>query len=60
MLACPTFPGISPERDERDANRTVAPLRPAADARVIDSTSLTPEEVIARILQWLEAAGVEE
>jgi cytidylate kinase len=46
-------------RDERDANRPVAPLRPAADARVIDSTSLTPEEVIARILSWLEAAGIE-
>jgi hypothetical protein len=25
---------------------------------VIDSTSLTPEEVIARILEWLEDAGV--
>jgi cytidylate kinase len=46
------------QRDARDANRPVAPLRPALDARVIDSTSLTPEEVIARILQWLEAAGI--
>jgi cytidylate kinase len=47
------------QRDARDANRTVAPLRPAPDARVIDSTSLTPEEVIASILEWLGAAGVE-
>jgi len=47
------------QRDARDANRSVAPLRPAPDARVIDSTSLTPEEVIASILDWLEAAGVE-
>jgi cytidylate kinase len=46
------------QRDARDANRPVAPLRPAPDARVIDSTSLTPEEVIARILEWLEAAGM--
>jgi cytidylate kinase len=46
------------QRDARDANRPVAPLRPARDARVIDSTSLTPEEVIARILEWLEAAGM--
>ena len=46
------------QRDARDANRTVAPLRPAPDARVIDSTSLTPKEVVARILEWLEAAGV--
>jgi CMP/dCMP kinase len=46
------------QRDARDANRLVAPLRPAPDARVIDSTSLAPKEVVARILEWLEAAGV--
>jgi len=46
------------QRDARDASRSVAPLKPAPDARTIDSTDLTPEEVIARILQWLEAAGV--
>jgi cytidylate kinase len=45
-------------RDKRDANRSVAPLRPADDARLLDSTSLAPEEVIARIMTWLEAAGV--
>ena len=44
------------QRDARDANRTVAPLKPAPDARVIDSTSLTPKEVVTRILQWLEEA----
>jgi len=46
------------QRDARDASRPIAPLRPAPDARTIDSTDLSPEEVIARILQWLEAAGV--
>jgi cytidylate kinase len=46
------------QRDARDASRPVAPLRPAPDARTIDSTDLTPEEVVARILQWLEAAGI--
>jgi cytidylate kinase len=46
------------QRDARDANRTVAPFRPAPDAQVIDSTSLTPEEVVARILHWLERVGV--
>lgn len=46
------------QRDARDASRSVAPLRPAPDARTIDSTDLTPEEVIARILEWLEAAGI--
>jgi cytidylate kinase len=46
------------QRDARDANRTVAPFKPAPDARVIDSTSLTPEEVVAHILQWLERVGI--
>jgi CMP/dCMP kinase len=46
------------QRDARDANRTVAPFRAAADAHVIDSTSLTPEEVVAHILQRLERVGV--
>ena len=46
------------QRDARDANRTVAPFKPAPDAHVIDSTSLTPEEVVAHILQRLEHVGV--
>ena len=46
------------QRDARDANRTVAPFKAAPDAQVIDSTSLTPEEVVAHILQWLERVGV--
>ncbi len=36
------------ERDERDRNRADSPLRPAADAIIIDSTELTLEEVIAK------------
>jgi len=38
------------ERDAQDSSRELAPLRPAADARVIDSTGLTPEEVVERML----------
>ena len=37
-------------RDERDTNRAVAPLRPAADALVIDSTALTISEVRDQIM----------
>jgi cytidylate kinase len=37
------------ERDERDRNRANSPLHPAADAIVIDSTSLTLDQVLARI-----------
>ena len=38
------------ERDERDSNREYAPLRQADDAVLIDSSDLTIEEVIERIL----------
>jgi cytidylate kinase len=37
-------------RDERDMNRDVAPLRPADDALVVDSTTLSVIEVVDRIL----------
>lgn len=37
------------ERDERDRNRAQSPLRPAPDAIVIDSTSLTLDQVLDRI-----------
>lgn len=37
------------ERDERDRNRANSPLRPAQDAILIDSTSLTLDQVLARI-----------
>ncbi len=39
------------ERDERDSNRPIAPLRPAADALIIDSSQMTPEQVLKLILQ---------
>ncbi|SKA71103.1 cytidylate kinase [Thiothrix eikelboomii] len=39
------------ERDERDSNRPIAPLRPADDALIIDSSQLSPEEVLSLILQ---------
>jgi cytidylate kinase len=34
------------ERDARDAGRDVAPMRPAADAVIVDSSSQTLEEVV--------------
>ena len=39
------------ERDARDAERTVSPLKPAADAVVLDTTSSTIEEVCDRVMQ---------
>jgi len=43
------------ERDERDTNRPVAPLKPAGDALVIDSTTLSIDEVVAEVLARLAA-----
>ena len=42
------------ERDRRDSERSVAPLRPAEDARVLDSSGLSIEEVVATVLDWAE------
>jgi cytidylate kinase len=39
------------ERDARDANRKVAPLVPAPDSQVLDSSALSIEEVADRILK---------
>ena len=36
-------------RDERDTQRAVAPLKPAADAIQLDSTELSIEQVLERI-----------
>jgi cytidylate kinase len=38
------------ERDARDRGRAVAPLKPAADALIIDSTQMTIEEVLQMIM----------
>ena len=38
------------ERDHKDSTRAVAPLRPAADAHVIDSTGLVIQEVVEQVL----------
>lgn len=39
-------------RDERDQNRAVAPLVPAEDALFIDSTDMTIDGVVAKILAY--------
>ncbi|MGO0122432.1 (d)CMP kinase [Desulfothermobacter acidiphilus] len=42
------------QRDHQDAEREVAPLQVASDALVIDTTSLSPDEVVEVILRHLE------
>jgi CMP/dCMP kinase len=39
------------ERDLRDSTRSVAPLRPASDAFVIDSTGVPVEAVVERVIE---------
>ena len=42
-------------RDERDRNRAVAPLKPAEDALVLDSTALSIDEVVKQALDYIRA-----
>jgi cytidylate kinase len=42
-------------RDQRDRSRAIAPLIPAADATVIDSSALTVEQVIDRMMGKIAA-----
>jgi cytidylate kinase len=42
------------KRDERDASRKHSPLKPAEDALIIDTTCLTIDEVIARVMALIE------
>jgi CMP/dCMP kinase len=45
------------ERDRRDANRAHSPLRPAADALLVDTTSESVEAVVARVRALIAARG---
>lgn len=42
------------KRDIQDMNRRLAPLKPANDARVIDTTYLSPQQVVERIIHELK------
>ncbi|KLD61886.1 (d)CMP kinase [Dyella japonica] len=42
-------------RDERDASRTVAPLKPAADAVFIDTTGMGIDVVVAKVLAVVQS-----
>ena len=46
------------ERDARDGSRAVAPLVPAADAAVVDTTELTIDAAVETVLARARAAGL--
>ena len=39
-------------RDARDMSRSVAPLKPAQDALLLDGSELTVEQAVAQVLEW--------
>ena len=46
------------DRDERDKGRAVSPLVPASDAVILDSTALTIDEVVERVLALAAERGL--
>ncbi|MDR2647574.1 MAG: (d)CMP kinase [Oscillospiraceae bacterium] len=42
------------QRDEQDTNRAVAPLKPAADSVLLDTTDLSLEEAVARVTALIQ------
>jgi CMP/dCMP kinase len=47
------------ERDRRDSTRAVAPLKAAADAVLLDSTHLSIDEVVGRVMAYASARGLQ-
>ena len=46
------------ERDARDAQRTSAPLKPADDARFLDTSDITADQAVEQVLSWYRAINV--
>jgi CMP/dCMP kinase len=45
------------ERDKSDRDRTVGPLKPASDAITVDTTDLTIEQVVQKLLDYVRNAA---
>ena len=43
------------ERDARDVNRAIAPLKPAEDAYVLDTSDMTADQAVEQVLAWYAA-----
>lgn len=46
------------ERDQRDSSRNISPLRPAEEAVIIDTSTLSIEQVYAEVTRLVEGAGL--
>jgi cytidylate kinase len=40
------------ERDERDSNRAAATLKPAADAKLLDTSALSIDQAVGEVVDW--------
>ena len=40
------------ERDTRDANRAIAPLKPAEESRLLETSEMSAEEAVQKVLGW--------
>ena len=40
------------ERDARDTNRAIAPLKPAEGAHLLDTSAMTADQAVEQVLQW--------
>ncbi len=45
------------QRDARDSQRSVAPLRQESDAKLLDTTHLTIEQAVNQVLAWVAEAS---
>jgi len=43
------------ERDARDSNRAAAPLKPAADAKLLDTSTLSIDQAVDQVVDWYRA-----
>ncbi len=43
------------ERDARDSNRAAAPLKPAADAKLLDTSALSIDQAVDQVVEWYRA-----
>ncbi|WP_434516857.1 bifunctional 3-phosphoshikimate 1-carboxyvinyltransferase/cytidylate kinase [Dechloromonas sp. ARDL1] len=46
------------QRDARDSQRSVAPLRQEADAKLLDTTHLTIDQAVNQVLEWAREASL--
>lgn len=46
------------DRDRRDSERSIAPLRPSDEARILDTTGMEIPEVVSVVLRWVAENSV--